>query len=108
MDGMSQDYDARRPADPGHPSRSHRALPATAVSSRPLRTATLNHIYGPILLTLSASTIFGLAPNYIATGRIIVLLTVFTKTRARAEIDRARRALQRCITDGYFSEEQTT
>ena len=47
---------------------------------------------------------------YIATGRIIVLLTVFTKTRSRerAEIDRARRAMQRCITDGHLSEEQPT
>ena len=47
---------------------------------------------------------------YIATGRIIVLLTVFTKTRPRerAEIDRARRAMQRCITDGHLSEEQPT
>ena len=47
---------------------------------------------------------------YIATGRIIVLLTVFTKTRPRerAEIDRARRAMQRCITDSHLSEEQPT
>ncbi len=47
---------------------------------------------------------------YIAAGRIIVLLTVFTKTRPRerAEIDRALRAMQRCITDGHLSEEQPT
>ena len=47
---------------------------------------------------------------YVATRRIIVLLTVFTKTRprARAEIDRARRAMLRCITDGHLSEEQPT
>ena len=47
---------------------------------------------------------------YIATGRIIVLMTVFTKTRPRerAEIDRARRAMQRCIADGHLSEEQPT
>jgi hypothetical protein len=47
---------------------------------------------------------------YIATGRIIVLLTVFTKTkpRERTEIDRARRAMQRCIDEGHltFREEQ--
>ena len=47
---------------------------------------------------------------YIATGRIIVLLTVFTKTkpRERIEIDRARRAMQRCIDEGHLtsSEEQ--
>jgi hypothetical protein len=42
---------------------------------------------------------------YIATGRIIVLLTVFTKTkpRERAEIDRARRAMQRCIDEGHLT-----
>lgn len=42
---------------------------------------------------------------YIATGRIIVLLTVFTKTkpRERAEIDRARRAMKRCIDEGHVT-----
>jgi hypothetical protein len=42
---------------------------------------------------------------YIATGRIIVLLTVFTKTkpRERAEIDRARRAMKRCIDEGHIT-----
>jgi hypothetical protein len=42
---------------------------------------------------------------YIATGRVIVLLTVFTKTkpRERAEIDRARRAMQRCIDEGHIT-----
>ena len=42
---------------------------------------------------------------YIATGRIIVLLTVFTKTKPRepAEIDRARRAMQRCIDEGHIT-----
>ena len=42
---------------------------------------------------------------YIATGRIIVLLTVFTKTkpRERTEIDRARRAMQRCIDEGHLT-----
>ena len=42
---------------------------------------------------------------YIATGRIIVLLTVFTKTkpRERTEIDRARRVMQRCIDEGHLT-----
>ncbi len=42
---------------------------------------------------------------YIATGRVIVLLTVFTKAkpRERAEIDRARRAMQRCIDEGHIT-----
>ncbi len=42
---------------------------------------------------------------YIATGRIIVLLTIFTKTkpRERAEIDRARRAMKRCVEEGHIT-----
>ena len=42
---------------------------------------------------------------YIATGRVIVLLTVFTKTkpRERTEIDRARRVMQRCIDEGHLT-----
>jgi hypothetical protein len=38
---------------------------------------------------------------FIAPGRRIILLTVFRKTRQRerAEIDRAWRAMQTCITD---------
>jgi hypothetical protein len=44
---------------------------------------------------------------YIASGRRIVLLTVFTKQRQRErrEIDRAWRAMQRCITEGHVAEE---
>lgn len=44
---------------------------------------------------------------YIATGRRIVLLTVFAKTRQRerAEVDRAWRAMQRCIGEGHMAEE---
>jgi hypothetical protein len=44
---------------------------------------------------------------YIATGRRIVLLTAFAKTKARerAEIERAWRAMQRCIEEGHVSEE---
>jgi hypothetical protein len=40
---------------------------------------------------------------YIASGRRIVLLTVFTKQRRRerAEIDRAERAMRRCIEDKH-------
>ena len=44
---------------------------------------------------------------YIATGRRIVLLTVFAKTRPRerAEIERAWPAMQRCIDEGHLAEE---
>ena len=40
---------------------------------------------------------------WIATGRRIILLTVFHKTRMRdeREIDRARRALARCIDEAH-------
>jgi hypothetical protein len=40
---------------------------------------------------------------WIASGRRIVLLTVFTKTRMREqrEVDRARRALTRCIAEQH-------
>lgn len=38
---------------------------------------------------------------WIAPGRVIVLLTVFTKTRQneRREVERARRAMARCMND---------
>ncbi|MFN8082422.1 MAG: type II toxin-antitoxin system RelE/ParE family toxin [Kineosporiaceae bacterium] len=44
---------------------------------------------------------------WIAPGRRIVLLTVFTKTRMREEqqIDRARRALMRCMAQEHTAEE---
>jgi len=44
---------------------------------------------------------------YIASGRRIVLLTVFAKSRQRheAEIKRADRAMQRCIERGHTAEE---
>ena len=45
---------------------------------------------------------------WIATGRRIVLLTVFVKSRMRGEereIDRARRALARCEAQGHMAEE---
>ncbi|MGH3974404.1 MAG: type II toxin-antitoxin system RelE/ParE family toxin [Pseudonocardiaceae bacterium] len=44
---------------------------------------------------------------WIATGRRIVLLTVFAKSRMREhrEIERARRALARCITEEHMAEE---
>ncbi len=43
---------------------------------------------------------------YIATGRRIVLLTVFVKTRQRerVEVERAWRAMQTCIAEGHTSE----
>jgi hypothetical protein len=46
--------------------------------------------------------------NYIAAGRTIVLLTVFAKTRPRerAEIDRARRAMRRCIDEEHVTSEE--
>jgi hypothetical protein len=44
---------------------------------------------------------------YIASGRRIILLTVFSKQRRRkrAEIDRAERAMKRCLTEGHTAEE---
>jgi hypothetical protein len=43
---------------------------------------------------------------YVASGRRVVLLTVFTKTRQRerAEIERAWQAMQRCIGEGHTAE----
>lgn len=44
---------------------------------------------------------------WIAPGRRIVLLTVFAKTRMRerAQIERARRALNRCMAERHTAEE---
>jgi hypothetical protein len=44
---------------------------------------------------------------WIASDRRIVLLTVFTKTRMREhrEVERARRALARCVADAHTVEE---
>jgi hypothetical protein len=44
---------------------------------------------------------------FIASGRRIILLTVFRKTQRqqRAEIDRADRAMKRCIAEGHTAEE---
>lgn len=44
---------------------------------------------------------------FIASGRRIVLLTVFLKTQRqeRREIDRAEKAMQRCIDEGHSIEE---
>jgi hypothetical protein len=44
---------------------------------------------------------------WIATGRRIVLLTLFTKSRMREdrEIERARRVLARCIAEEHMAEE---
>jgi hypothetical protein len=44
---------------------------------------------------------------YIASGRRIILLTVFSKQRQRerAEIARAVRAMKRCIAEGHAAEE---
>lgn len=43
---------------------------------------------------------------YLARGRRIILLTVFRKTRRRErrEIDRAERAMERCIAEGHTAE----
>lgn len=45
---------------------------------------------------------------YIATGRRIILLTVFRKQRRRerAEIDRAVRAMETCIAEGHTAEDE--
>jgi hypothetical protein len=44
---------------------------------------------------------------FIATGRRIILLTVFDKQRRRerAEIDRAERAMERCVGEEHAAEE---
>ena len=44
---------------------------------------------------------------WIAPGRRVILLTVFTKSRQqeRRQIQRAKRALQRCITEQHTMEE---
>jgi hypothetical protein len=45
---------------------------------------------------------------YLAKRRRIILLTVFRKTRRRErrEIDRAERAMERCIAEGHTAEEE--
>lgn len=45
---------------------------------------------------------------FIASGRRIVLLTVFRKTQRqeRVAIDRADRAMRRCIAEGHTAEEE--
>ncbi|WP_424528535.1 type II toxin-antitoxin system RelE/ParE family toxin [Sphaerisporangium viridialbum] len=47
---------------------------------------------------------------WIASGRRIVLLTVFQKTRPREhrEVERARRALRRCIEQAHTPDEEET
>jgi len=44
----------------------------------------------------------------VVTGRRIILLTVFhkTKQRERGEIDRAERPMKRCIEEGHTAEEE--
>lgn len=42
---------------------------------------------------------------YIATGRRIILLIVFRKQRERAEIERAVRAMEKCIAEDYTLED---
>ena len=45
---------------------------------------------------------------WIATGRRIVLLTVFVKTqrRERHEVERARKAFERCLAEGHTTKEE--
>lgn len=45
---------------------------------------------------------------YIATGRRIILLTLFRKQRQRekAEVERARRAMEKCIAEGHTVEDE--
>ena len=45
---------------------------------------------------------------WIAPGRRVILLTVFTKTqrRERRQIERARRAMERCIAEGHTTEDE--
>ena len=46
---------------------------------------------------------------YIASGRRIILLTVFSKQqrRERAELARAERAMKRCIAEGHTAEDDS-
>ncbi len=46
---------------------------------------------------------------FVASGRRIILFTVFHKTRQReeAEIDRAEAAMRRCIAEGHRVEEDS-
>ncbi len=46
---------------------------------------------------------------FVASGRRIILLTVFRKTRQReeAEINRAEGAMRRCIAEGHTAEEES-
>lgn len=46
---------------------------------------------------------------YVASGRRIILLTVFSKQRRRerAEIARAERAMKRCLAEGHIAEENS-
>lgn len=46
---------------------------------------------------------------FIATGRRIILLTVFHKTRQRedAEIDRAEAAMRRCVAEAHTAEQDS-
>jgi hypothetical protein len=46
-------------------------------------------------------------PYYVASGRRIILLTVFRKQRRRerGEIDRAERAMIRCIDEAHIAED---
>lgn len=57
---------------------------------------------GPVLL------IANIAGNPFATGREIILLTVFRKQRRRerAEIDRAIRVMETCIAEGHIAEDE--
>jgi len=45
---------------------------------------------------------------WIASGRRIILMTVFHKQRRRerAEVERARRAMERCIAEGHTADEE--
>ena len=45
---------------------------------------------------------------WFATGRRIVLLTVFVKTqrRERHEVERARKAFERCLAEGHTTKEE--
>lgn len=45
---------------------------------------------------------------WIAPGRRIILLTVFSKTqrRERAEVDRAKRAMEKCMHEGHTADDE--
>src|SRR5690606_31539454 len=94
------------------PIRSSRVLHRSA--RRP-RTAVQRALYPPASWQATGTAVL-LGPTgdavrityYLATGRRIILLTVFRKQRRRerAEVDRAIRVMESCIAEGHIGEDE--